>query len=117
MEKVMGQVKSDVPRDLTACRQYWEEQVRQWRVSGFTQKEYCGKGEISLERFGTWKRRFDREGQSQTGNLVAIPSRIVTSALHVSPLKLVVKERYRLEIPDAFSPATLETVIHILNRL
>ena len=119
MEKVTWQAKGDAPRDLTARRQYWSGQVQQWRSSGLTQKEYCGKEGISLERLGTWKRRLDREGQSQTGSLVAVPSRIVTSALHApSPaLKLVVKERYRLEIPDAFSPVTLETVLQVLNRL
>ncbi|SRR6266498_5965624 len=119
MEKVTEQVKSEAPRDLTARREFWKEQVQQWRGSGLTQKEYCGKEEISLERFGTWKRRLDREGQSQTGNLVAVPSRIVSSALHAPSLtlKLVVKDRYRLEIPDAFSPVTLQAVLHVLDRL
>jgi hypothetical protein len=99
-------------------REYWTEEVRRWRTSGLTQKHYCIREGISLERLGTWKRRLDREGQKQTGALVAVPSRIVSSALHVSAtIKVVIDERYRVEIPDAFSPATLETVLHVLNRL
>lgn len=96
----------------------WIEEVQRWRESGLTQKEYCSREGISLERLGTWKRRLDRDGQKQSGALVAVPSRIVTSALHAGPaIKLVVDERYRVEIPDAFLPATLETVLHVLNRL
>lgn len=99
-------------------KEHWIEEVRRWRNSGLTQKEYCIREDISLERLGTWKRRLDREGQMQSGALVAVPSRIVTSALHAGPaIKLVVDERYRVEIPDAFSPVTLETVLHVLNRL
>lgn len=118
MEKETEQAKSKTARESIARREYWRGQVEQWRGSGLTQKEYCGKEGISLERFGSWKRRLDREGQKQTGALVAVPSRIVSSALHTAgALKLVVNERYRVEIPDAFSPATLETVLHVLNRL
>ena len=118
MEKITEQARSDAARDLIARRQYWTDQVKQWRSSSLTQKQYCSKEGISLERFGAWKRRLDREGQKQTGALIAVPSRIVSSALHnAGTLKLVVNERYRVEIPDAFSPVTLETVLHILNRL
>lgn len=118
MEKETESAKSETTRNLIARRQYWSGQVDQWRSSGLTQKEYCSKQGISLERFGTWKRRLDRESQKQPGALVAVPSRIVTSALHTPcTLKLVVNERYRVEIPDAFSPVTLETVLHVLNRL
>jgi hypothetical protein len=117
MEKILEQTKS-AARDIIARREYWTDHVEQWRSSGLPQKQYCNEQGISLERFGTWKRRFDREGQKQPGALVAVPSRVVTSALQTPcTLKLVVNERYKVEIPDAFSPVTLETVIHVLNRL
>jgi len=62
-------------------REYWRGEVQQWQFSGLTQKEYCSREGLSLERFGTWKRRFDREGQDRAGSLVAVPSGIVSSAL------------------------------------
>ncbi len=96
----------------------WIEEVRLWRNSGLTQKEYCIREGISLERLGRWKRRLDREDHKQSGALVAIPSRIVASALCNDPkIRLVISERYRVEIPDAFSPVTLERVLQVLNRL
>ena len=100
-------------------REYWRGEVHRWRSSGLTQKEYCNKEGISLERFGTWKRRFDREGAGCAGALVAVPSKIVSSALmeRRPALGLVVSERYRVEIPDTFSPATLERVLQVLARL
>lgn len=100
-------------------RQYWASQVQQWRGSGLTQKEYCIKEGLSLERFGSWKRRLEREHQDGARSLVAVPPQIVSSALFTArpALGLVVDERYRVEIPDAFSPSTLEAVLQVLRRL
>lgn len=98
-------------------REYWRGEVERWRSSGLTQKEYCSKEGLSLERFGTWKRRLEREDNS--GALVAVPTGIVSSALHTSRrmLSVVVDERYRIEIPDAFTPITLQNVLQVLSRL
>jgi hypothetical protein len=100
-------------------REYWRGEVQRWSSSGLTQKEYCNKEGLSLDRLGAWKRRFEREGQSRSGALVAVPSGIVSSALLArrQSLGLVVSERYRVEIPDMFSPATLESVLQVLARL
>lgn len=118
MEKVEKGMKSETLRGRVA-REYWSGHVQRWRGSSLLQKEYCSREEISLERFGAWKRRLEREAQSRTGSLVAIPSGIVSSALlTIRPtLGLVVNERYRVEIPDRFSPATLESVLQVLARL
>ena len=98
-------------------REYWTEEVQRWRSSGLTQKEYCSKEGLSLERFGTWKRRLDREDNG--GALVPVPAGIVSSALHTSHRMLseVVDERYRIEIPHAFTPGTLQNVLQVLSRL
>ena len=57
--------------------------------------------------------------KTDSGAVVAIPSETVSAALLTMrpTLGLVVKEKYRVEIPDAFSPATLEAVLQVLNRL
>jgi hypothetical protein len=100
-------------------REYWRGEVQRWRNSGLTQKEYCIKEGISLERFGTWKRRFDREEQSRSGALVAVPAATVASALveRRQGLGLIVSGRYRVEIPDTFASGTLERVLQVLARL
>jgi hypothetical protein len=100
-------------------RMYWIGQVERWRGSGLTQKAYCAREGISLERFGAWKRRLDPKAHKHAGSIVAVPSRVVTSALgaYNPALKLVVNERYRVEVPDAFSPVTLEAVLRVLDRL
>lgn len=100
-------------------REYWRGEVKRWSSGGLTQKEYCNKEGLSLDRFGAWKRRFEREGQSRSGALVAVPTGIVSAALleRRQRLGLVISERYRIEIPDAFSAATLEQVLQVLARL
>jgi hypothetical protein len=107
------------PSQTGKTREYWRKEVQRWSSSGLTQKEYCIKEGLSLERFGSWKRRFEREGQSRRGALVAVPSGIVSAALleRRQRLGLVVSERYRVEIPDTFLPATLEQVLQVLARL
>lgn len=106
-----------VSQRVSERRRYWSEQVERWRGSGLTQKGYCKEEGISLQRFGRWKRRLEREGQS--GALVAVPSGTVSSALFGGrrTIGLVVNGRYRVEVPDAFSPSTLEAVLQVLNRL
>lgn len=96
-------------------REYWTCQVQRWRESGLSQKEYCIKGGISVERFGYWKRSLDGENRS----LVAVPAKTVSSALFTArpSLGLVVDNRYRVEIPDTFSPSTLEAVLQVLSHL
>ncbi|MGD0887592.1 MAG: hypothetical protein ABSA46_22340 [Thermodesulfovibrionales bacterium] len=118
MKKMERGVKSEAPR-VRVAREYWSGEVQQWRDSGLIQKEYCKKKGISLGRFGAWKRRLEREDKGHSGTIVAIPSGIVSSALlGMRPtLGLVVNERYRVEIPDSFSPATLEAVLQVLTRL
>lgn len=118
MKKVEQGNKRDWPR-VRVAREYWGGEVQRWQGSGLTQKEYCNKKGISLERFGSWKRRLEREDKGRSGTLVSIPSGVVTSALLAMrpTLGLVVKEKYRVEIPDAFCPATLEAVLEVLNRL
>ena len=100
---------------------YWRERVESWRSSGLTQKEYCEREGISRERLGTWKRRLDREAQTppQRGSLVAVPPGIVSSALSAGRgmLGLVIRDQYRIEIPETFSPLTLEAVLQVLNRV
>ena len=104
-------------RQGTERRQYWRSHVEQWRGSGLTQKEYCRTQGICLERFGYWKRRLEREGQS--GAFVAVPSGVLSRALcpSHSALRLTVDERYRIEIPEGFCPSTLKTVLEVLAHL
>jgi hypothetical protein len=72
---------SNVKQLRSERRQYWRSQVKRWKESGLTQKEYCIKQDISLDRFGTWKRRLQRENQDGVRSLVAVPAKIVSSAM------------------------------------
>jgi hypothetical protein len=118
MKKMEQGIKREAAR-VRVAREYWSGEIQRWRGGGLTQKEYCNKKGISLERFGAWKRRLEREDKGHSGAIVAIPSGIVSSALLAMrpTLGLVVKEKYRADIPDSFSPAALEAVLQVLNRL
>jgi hypothetical protein len=117
--KKAEQHTGNTPQVRSERREYWTSQVLRWKRSGLTQKEYCIKGGISVERFGYWKRSLDSESQNGARSLVAVPTKTVSSALFTArpALGLVVDERYRVEIPDTFSPSTLEAVLQVLSHL
>jgi len=116
--KKKEQIRGERKVDRAARGEYWRGQVERWGRSGLGQKGYCIKEGISVERFGYWKRRLEREAVGNRGErLVAVPSGIVRSALSQGTLSLVVKDRYRIEIPETFSPVTLEAVLQVLHRM
>jgi len=119
MEQTGQQMRGAFPRGRRERRAYWTAHVEQWHGSGLTQKEYCVREGVSLERFGSWKRRLEGEGSARSeGALVAVPSGIVSSALcSGSSLGVIVNDRYRVEIPERFSPVTLKAVLEVLTGL
>jgi hypothetical protein len=119
MERPEEDMVKTVLVDRATRGDYWREHVERWGKSGLRQKEYCIKEGISIERFGYWKRRFERKSRSVGERLVAVPPGIISTALSEGRgmLGLVVRDQYRIEIPERFSPATLAAVLEVLNRM
>lgn len=97
----------------------WRKHVEGWKRSGLSQDAYCRKNGISKSTLGHWKRRLERDataGNVQT--VVPVPIQITTPEKKPAvQLQLRIGERYRVDIQDDFSPATLEKLLRTLNRL
>ena len=47
--------------DRERVRAYWRGHCEAWRLSGLTQREYCGQNGVGLKSFGNWRAQFKRE--------------------------------------------------------
>jgi hypothetical protein len=98
----------------------WQAHIESWSKSGLTQSEYCRQRQLSRDAFTYWKRRLHPEQKAEpANNLVPLPFRLPAqdrSKLPV-PLKLVVGDRFGLEISADFDSALLEKILLTLGRL
>ena len=98
--------------------QYWRTHFEEWTRTELSQVEYCRQNGLRSNRFTYWKRKFQRKNLPIA--FVQVPSPSDNSILFCqneskSPLRLIVKSDYAIEIPDGFSSDTLEKVLLTLK--
>ena len=100
-------------------RQFWQSHLKAWSLTGLSQIEYCRQNDLKANRFTYWKRKFQRENLPV--EFVRIPAEPVKSALlfcnNEASLHLTVDSRFTIEIPDGFTPVTLEQVLLTLQGI
>ncbi len=98
-------------------RQLWQAHLDAWALTELSQVEYCRQNDLSYNRFTYWKRKFHKENLPV--EFVRIPAEPFKAAhfLHNNgaSLRLTVGSQFAIEIPDGFSPTTLEQVLLILK--
>ena len=99
-------------------RKFWQSHIDAWAITGLSQAKYCRQNALKANRFTYWKRKFDRENLPV--EFVRIPTKPIKSTHFFhncgTPLRLTVDSRFTIEIPDGFSPATLEQVLLTLRE-
>jgi hypothetical protein len=114
-------------------RRWWEAHVRAWERSGLRQSEYCRRQKLDRSVFGYWKQKGSRErsAERESAAAAALPARLVAVGTveaegeqaprlgwaQASPLSVVVRGRYCVEVSEGFSSATLTQLIQTLERL
>jgi len=101
-------------------RQFWRNHLNSWGSSGLSQAEYCRRNDLKIARFTYWKCKLNRENLPM--EFVQIPAEPVEPTLFFQDkaapsLRLTMGSRFAIEIPDGFSPTTLEQVLLILERV
>ena len=95
-------------------REYWRTHSEAWQESGQTQGEYCKQHGLNLKTFAYWRRRQKKDSTSV--RLVQLSAEALHHAER-SALRVVVDNRYAIEVSDGFNPATLGSVLEVLKRL
>lgn len=100
-------------RGRSAAREaFWRQHVEGWQRSGLSQQEYCQEHGLVLSTLQTWRRRL--KSNSAEVQIVQVGQAFRPAA---APLALLVGRggRYRLEISHGVHPATLATVLEVLE--
>jgi len=100
-------------------RKFYEHHVNAWKESNLSQAEYCRKNDLIRHRFGYWKRKLINEAEPVEFVMLPanLPERVIPFSHdeQKSPLRLMVGSQVSLEIPNTFSPETLEKVLQVLQ--
>jgi len=99
---------------LRSKREHWRAHSKAWSQSGKTQAAYCEQHSLNLKTFAYWRRRLKTE--STTVRLVQLPTGTQQQP-EGSPVRVVVDDRYRIEVTDDFSPATLGRILEVFRGL
>jgi len=99
-------------------RRYWKQQIEQWKDSGLTQIEFCRLHNLKPHQLTYWKKRF--QPADTPVSLVELkwePTFQSPPCPNVSPLRLIVNDRFRIDIDRGFDPATLQQLVLSLRPL
>lgn len=98
---------------------YWRGHVERFESSGLSQRAYCDRHSISMSSLHRWRGILAEQRRSRSveivplGNLLSRPQ--VATTLGRAALTLVAG-RYRVEVSDGFSAATLGAVLDLLEE-
>lgn len=104
-------------RGLEERRRFWEQHLREWKSSGLSQAEYCRQNKVSPKSFLYWKRR--EKAVSEPVCLVEVPVQrqpLVPIPSPSTPVRLLVGNRYRIEIEKNFNADALDQLLSFLER-
>ena len=100
-------------------QEFWSNHIKAWEKSNLSQIEYCKENSLSRHRFTYWKSKQTKKSKSITFMPVFEgPMPHLQKPNHDSaPLKLILEEKYRIEIGDGFSSTTLQKLIYSIEGL
>lgn len=95
--------------------QYWQKHLSEWRQSGLSQAEYCRVNHLSWRSFGYHKNKHRKKAPIVS----FMPVQTIVQAQHEpsSTLKVILNDRFKIEVGDGFIPATLEKIVRTLRGM
>jgi transposase len=105
-----------------ATREDWAERIKRWKKSGLTAAEFGQREGIAGKQLHWWKWHL---GKNETPSASEIPRllpvRVVAQPRDVevsreTPLEIVLQSGHVLRVGHGFDPATLRSVLSILEE-
>ncbi len=96
---------------LKQKRKHWQGHLSAWQQSGKTQAGYCREYSLNIKTFTYWRRKLVKRPEAVKP--VQIPSVSFTAA----PMRLIIDDRYAIEVRNGFSPDTLKQLVQIVQGL
>ena len=101
-------------------RQNWQAKIAAWQQSGMSQTGYCRSRDLKIKTFSYWLRKLRKE-KVESVKFVELPAEKLfecNQAINRSTdLKLVIDDRFSIEVRDGFTRDTLKEVIETIRQL
>lgn len=94
-------------------RFFWEKHLKEWRASGLSQAEYCRLNKLRIKSFAYWKKK--EKADEQPVVFVPVSFDPPSTIKNDSSIKVIVNERYVIEVCDGFTPLTLRQIVKVLE--
>ena len=101
-------------KQIRSRREHWRVHTEAWSQSGQTQAAYCEQHGLNLKTFAYWRRRLKTDNHAV--RLVQLPTRALRQP-EGTTLRVVVDDRFTIEVTDGFNPATLARTVEVLRGL
>ena len=99
-------------------RQFWKQQIQQWKDSGLTQIEFCRLHNLKSHQLTYWKKRFaPAQAPVSLVELKWEPTIQTAPCPNPSPLRLIVNDQFRIDVDRGFDPVTLQQLVLSLRPL
>ena len=98
---------------LKAKQNFWKQHYDQWLETDLSQAEYCRQNNLNRHRWGYWRKRFVKT--ESTTEFVPLPLNQSIGFLSPSPITLIIKDTYKIEIDRGFDPTTLKLLLSVLQ--
>lgn len=87
----------------------WKQVFADWERSGLSQAEYCRQRQLSVTKFGYWRRRLSRKDES-SGTFIELSGRTRGERLELELANGVV-----IRVPRGFERETLRKLLSVVQ--
>ena len=112
-------MEQDISVSSDTREKHWQEQLAAWKASGLKQVQYCREHQLSKHAFVYWKLKLLGK-DAKPATLVPVSAHQLRNMQRgdgSAQIRLVVGERYLVEVLPGFCAQTLQDVLAVLERL
>lgn len=101
--------------DAQQRRKFWQTHIERWQASGLSQRAYCIKHDLIIQRFYDWRRRF----KSAENNRVSfLPVSLAGSTAFNHPsVRIHTPNGYTIEIENQIGSTEIDRLVAMLATL
>lgn len=100
-----------------AKRDYWQQQIKAWKKSGLSQKQYCRSWSLALSTFCYWKKRLNNSAPASPNFYPLTIPACLPESTDAGLMLLVGPKQIQIKVQKDFSPTALKKLITILEQL
>lgn len=101
--------------DSNQKRKFWENHIKQWKASGESQRAYCIKHDLIINRFYDWKHRITATNKCQVSFLpVALTESVSSNHLSV---RIHTPNGFTIEVEDKDGSIEISQLVSMVAAL